>query len=120
MAVGDDICRTIRKRIEVRIKSLTITNWSWYSTGGIFTKPSILGGIGVGDAYNGHGSNAEAVLPLDVLWGEMAKFADTIVKGVTNQGDINVKIDLDGQQVAKSVITNINKQTRLNGYSPLR
>ena len=93
---------------------------SWWSTGGIFTKPSILGGIGVGDAYNGHGSNAEAVLPLDVLWGEMEKFADTIVKGVTNQGDINVKIDLDGQQVAKSVITNINKQTRLNGYSPLR
>lgn len=41
----------------------------WYSKGGIFTKPSVLGGIGVGDKHNGIGSGAEAVLPLDKLPG---------------------------------------------------
>ncbi len=39
----------------------------WYSQGAIFTEPTILGGIGVGDANNGTGSNAEAVLPIDKL-----------------------------------------------------
>lgn len=39
----------------------------WYSKGGIFRKPTALGGIGVGDAHNGIGSGAEAVLPIDKL-----------------------------------------------------
>lgn len=40
---------------------------SWYSRGGIFTKPTVLNGIGVGDASNGHGSAAEVVAPLSDL-----------------------------------------------------
>lgn len=43
----------------------------WYSTGGIFTKPTVLGNIGVGDANNGKGSNAEAVIPLDEMYRNM-------------------------------------------------
>lgn len=39
----------------------------WYSQGAIFTQPTILGGIGVGDANNGRGRNAEAILPIDEL-----------------------------------------------------
>lgn len=39
----------------------------WYSRGGIFTKPTILNGIGVGDASNGGGSAAEVVAPLSDL-----------------------------------------------------
>lgn len=39
----------------------------WYSKGGIFKRPSILGGIGVGDKHRGNGSNAEAVLPINKL-----------------------------------------------------
>lgn len=39
----------------------------WYSKGAIFTKPTVMGGIGVGDANNGIGSNAEAILPIDKL-----------------------------------------------------
>ena len=51
----------------------------------------------------------------------MAKFADTIVKGVTNQGqDINLKVNLDGKTIADSVVKNINRQTKLNGRSPLK
>ena len=40
----------------------------WYYKGGIFTNPTILGGIGVGDKYKGQGSNAEAVVPLDQMY----------------------------------------------------
>lgn len=39
----------------------------WYANGGIFTSPTIFGGIGVGEA------GAEAVLPLSKLWQEMDK-----------------------------------------------
>lgn len=39
----------------------------WYSKGGIFKRPTVLGGIGVGDAHNGIGSNAEAILPINKL-----------------------------------------------------
>ena len=41
----------------------------WYSQGGIFKKPTVLGGIGVGDGYKGVGSGMEAVLPIDKLAG---------------------------------------------------
>lgn len=43
----------------------------WYSTGGIFTKPTIIGNIGVGDANNGKGRQAEAVLPLKTFYKEI-------------------------------------------------
>ena len=39
----------------------------WYSKGAIFKKPTVLGGIGVGDSHNGIGSNAEAILPINQL-----------------------------------------------------
>lgn len=39
----------------------------WFSKGGIFKKPSVFGGVGVGDGHNGMGSGAEAVLPIDKL-----------------------------------------------------
>lgn len=43
----------------------------WYSTGGIFTKPTIIGGVGVGDSDNGKGRQAEAVLPLEPFYKEL-------------------------------------------------
>ena len=33
----------------------------------IFKRPTVLGGMGVGDAHNGIGSNAEAILPINQL-----------------------------------------------------
>lgn len=43
----------------------------WYKNGGIFTQPTIFGGVGVGEA------GAEAVLPLKKLWEEMDKRFDS-------------------------------------------
>lgn len=40
---------------------------NWYSKGAIFKRPTVMGGVGVGDAHNGIGSNMEAVLPINKL-----------------------------------------------------
>ena len=40
---------------------------SWYSKGAIFKRPTVLGGMGVGDKHNGISSNAEAILPINKL-----------------------------------------------------
>ena len=40
---------------------------NWYSKGAIFKRPTVLGGIGVGDRHNGIGSGVEAILPINQL-----------------------------------------------------
>ena len=40
---------------------------NWHSKGAIFKRPTVMGGIGVGDRHNGIGSNAEAILPINKL-----------------------------------------------------
>jgi flavodoxin len=59
----------------------------WYKNGGIFTQPTIFGGVGVGEA------GAEAVLPLKKLWEEMDKRfmpQDNIVINVYGSQNMNV------------------------------
>ena len=78
----------------------------WYSTGAIFTKPTVLGGIGIGDAYRGTGSNAEAVLPLNVLWEELNKnfkqLENSMNKnGITQTITINSKNSLSPSEIAR-------------------
>ena len=40
---------------------------AWYSKGAIFKRPTVFGGMGIGDRHNGIGSGAEAILPIDKL-----------------------------------------------------
>ena len=84
-------------------------------------KPSLFG-INGNSLMIGGEAGAEAIVPLDLLWTNMDKFAEKIVTGIVNSQsqDINLKVDLDGKQVASSVIKNINRQTKLNGRSPLK
>ncbi|GKX65839.1 hypothetical protein [Inconstantimicrobium mannanitabidum] len=65
----------------------------WYSSGGIFTKPTVLGGIGVGDADHGKGNQAEAVLPISELR-NMIK--DLLV--------INLAMNVDGREFVREVV----------------
>ncbi|MDB2109611.1 hypothetical protein PMW03_05560 [Clostridium paraputrificum] len=84
-----------------------IPNWNY--DGAIFTKPTVLGnGQGVGDKYNGQGSNAEAVLPLDILWDKM----DAIVN---NRPPIQLIVD--GKEIAFAVAP---YQDILNQYNTNR
>lgn len=90
----------------------------WYSSGGIFTKRSILGGIGVGDANNGVGNNAEAVLPLDVLWDKLnSNFANQnkqLISALANNNQpISLSLNIDGQTLAKKQFKSFKELSRL-------
>lgn len=72
----------------------------WYADGGIFTRPTVLnGGIGVGDARAGRGSNAEAVLPLNVLWEQLNNNFNKLASNLS--GNVIVPIYMDSNQIAQ-------------------
>lgn len=85
----------------------------WYYNGGIFKSPTVLGGIGVGDAFNGQGSNAEAVVPLDEMYRNIKRIVDN-----SSDGDIVIYLtnttELDGEVISskttKKVIKGIGKE----------
>ncbi|EPY2274512.1 phage tail tape measure protein [Clostridium sporogenes] len=84
----------------------------WYSEGGIFTKPTVFGGIGVGDANHGHGNAMEAVLPISKLSEIMA---DTLIQMGFNNKKEERKIDIEDtiynafmKAIANSGLGNIN------------
>lgn len=90
----------------------------WYSSGGIFTQKTILGGIGVGDANKGVGNNAEAVLPLNVLWKELNDNFDkqnrAIAKVITSSNQpINLVLNIDGDTLAKKQFKSFKELAQL-------
>lgn len=76
----------------------------WYKQGGIFTKPTLLGGnSGVGEA------GAEAALPLSELWKQMDKMNNNMIAAVVNEvaeaiGNSNATIvlQLDGKTLVET------------------
>lgn len=89
----------------------------WYYNGGIFKSPTLLGGIGVGDAFNGQGSNAEAIVPLNEMYRNIKGIVDNSSKGDTIIYITNIT-ELDGEVISekttKKVIKKISKGT--NNY----
>lgn len=105
----------------------------WYSMGAIFTKPTILGGVGVGDANNGRGSNAEAVIPLNSMYDNIRgimreelsllgqtieafrKITSTPAKtqpidiNITLQSDVNMDGRKVGDMVTNRIVENISR-----------
>ena len=62
---------------------------SWanvHAAGGIFTRPTLLTSRNGANHIVGEGSSAEAILPLDRLWSQMDRMADSIVNGVAMSG----------------------------------
>lgn len=99
----------------------------WYYNGGIFKSPTVLGGIGVGDAFNGQGSNAEAIVPLDEMYKNIKGIVDNSSDGDTVLYITNVT-KLDGEVISekttKQVIKKIGKEKSsrkiLNGGGKLK
>lgn len=86
----------------------------WYWKGGIFTKPTVLGGIGVGDKYKGMGSNAEAVIPLDSMYNNLRNIIHEENKcNKCNKCnvcvDVHVDNNLDSKQLTKTLSTKVEK-----------
>lgn len=76
----------------------------WYSKGAIFTQPTVLGNIGVGDANNGRGSKPEAVLPIDDLRG--------MIKDLLQ---VAVSLNIDGREFTRQVVA--PHQDEFNNYA---
>ena len=95
----------------------------WYANGGIMTNPTAFG-VNGNNLMVGGEKSSEAIIPLNTLWEQIDKFANKVIEGTRNQDnrpiDIHNELFLDGNKVADSVIKNINKQTKLNGRSPLK
>lgn len=93
---------------EFSLKKMTVPHVAvdWYYNGGIFNKPTVLGGIGVGDNYNGTGNQAEAVLPISDLRGMIADLLN-----------VNITLDVDGkvlvQKAIAPYINELDRQLRL-------
>lgn len=85
----------------------------WYYNGGIFKSPTILGGIGVGDAFNGQGSNAEAIIPLDSMYRS--------IRGIVRE-EVNVDKEqvfivnnyMDSEQISQYTYKKVNGKLVLN------
>lgn len=93
---------------EFSLKKMTVPHVAvdWYYNGGIFNKPTVLGGIGVGDNYNGTGSQSEVVAPLSDL---RELIADLL--------QVNITLDVDGkvlvQKAVAPYINELDRQLRL-------
>lgn len=89
-----------------------ISEVSWLYEGGIIENPTLLnGGIGVGDAYKGMGSNAEAVIPLDSMYANLRN----IVREESNNKQpiyvmVNVENSMDSKAIGKAVTTQVKKE----------
>lgn len=76
----------------------------WYKQGGIFTKPTLLGGnSGVGEA------GAEAALPLSELWKQMDKMNNNMIAAVVNgvaeaigNSNTTIVLQLDGKTLVET------------------
>lgn len=77
----------------------------WYANGGIFTKPTVFGGVGVGDVAGG-----EAVLPLAKLWEEMDKRFAQPGLVVNVYGSDNMSVDELAMKVQEKIITLSNRR----------
>lgn len=85
----------------------------WYYNGGIFKSPTVLGGIGVGDAFNGQGSNAEAIVPLDEMYRNIKGIVDNSSEGniviyLTNTTKLDSEVI--SSKTTKKVIKGIGKE----------
>lgn len=81
----------------------------WHAKGAIFTKPTAVNGMGVGDASNGHGSNAEAVLPIDELPNLLG--LDRIhatLDGLQNS-TTTVNLNVDGRTLAQTTYNSFDR-----------
>ena len=66
----------------------------WYSKGAIFTKPTILGNLGVGDANNGIGNGPEAILPINHLRKYVREELTNVLGNFENKGETNITQNL--------------------------
>lgn len=105
-----------------------ISEVRWLYKGGIIDSPTIFGNIGVGDAYKGSGRQAEAIIPLEVMYKKMENIVGKVIDNKTrsnnttiNQGskDTNIIIkefhnhaDTDVDSLIEEIAFKIQRQSK--------
>lgn len=81
--------------------NLTPVNWN--AEGAIFTRPTVFGNQGVGEA------GAEAVLPLDSLWKQLNSNFDRLSNNITNRQTV-VNLVLDGKLIGRAIASTVDQE----------
>lgn len=81
----------------------------WYYKGAIFKSPTVLSGVGIGDAFNGQGSNAEAIVPLNEMYRNIKGIVDNSTGGETVIYITNIT-ELDGEVISKKTTKKVIKK----------
>lgn len=91
----------------------------WYYNEGVFDSPTVIGNIGVGDRFNGQGSDQEAILKTRRLYGEL----ENIYKKYNQQPVIvnpNITIECKDKKMAEfftvKVKENIDKEQNMKRF----
>ena len=74
---------------------------AWYSKGAIFKRPTVFGGMGVGDRHNGIGSGAEAILPIDKLPELLG--LDKLYEQAQTPANTTAVFNIDGKEFMRTV-----------------
>ena len=110
-SLNNSVIATIN-RIASRTKSGAYASYIPYlAKGGVVTSPTLAM---VGE------NGSEVVMPLQNNTGWIDLLADKLSSKIGNSGNTHITLELDGKVVSDTVVSNINRQTRLNGVSPLR
>jgi TP901 family phage tail tape measure protein len=65
-----------------------VSEVSWLYKGGIISSPTVMGNIGVGDKFQGTGKQAEAIIPLEVMYSKIRTILGDVVNGPKNSKQI--------------------------------
>lgn len=85
---------------------------NWNAEGGIFTKPTVIGNQGFGEA------GAEVAMPLTKFWAKMDAMAEAMTK--QGGGNVHMVINFDGTPIYEGAVNYINGQTLMFGASPIK
>ncbi|GAA0713985.1 hypothetical protein GCM10008904_28950 [Paraclostridium ghonii] len=126
---------TVTGKFSLNPPSVPSFGIKWNHKGAIFTKPTVLGNIGIGDANNGVGNQREAILPIDHIQKYFDSSAKKFLKGGNSNDNVNYNISINfsdvkvqsesdmkkmAEIIAKEMQREVTRNSRRGGYSHAR
>lgn len=106
---------SVSGRLSLNPPSVPKISVAWYSKGAIFKRPTVFGGMGVGDRHNGIGSGAEAILPIDKLPDILG--LDKLYEQSQTPVNTTAVFNIDGKEFMRAVA---KYQNELDNYKNTR
>lgn len=106
---------SVSGKLSINPPSVPKISVAWYSKGAIFKRPTVFGGMGVGDRHNGIGSGAEAILPIDKLPDILG--LDKLYEQSQTPVNTTAVFNIDGKEFMRAVA---KYQSELDNYKNTR